>query len=157
MDGSLSLRRTGYSSGQAFSPSVLVTSSERRTMSAQGRDFSSFQGPITAAELKGLSFAATRVSNWSNNYMTMGVDVDFASDWKALEHIHRMAYWYFRPETDPSIQAEFFIHEVRSAGLRDGDMLVNDSETLTANVDAASHEFNAKVTEMVGSHNPVMI
>ena len=51
--------------------------------SAQGKDFSAFQRPVTPADLTGLSFAFTRVSNWSGT--TMGTDPNFAHDWAAFK------------------------------------------------------------------------
>ena len=50
--------------------------------SAQGRDYSGFQSPVTPGELAGLSFAYTRVSDWGGpDGTTMGTDPTFAQNW----------------------------------------------------------------------------
>lgn len=118
--------------------------------SAQGRDFSSWQAPITPADLKGLSFAYTRVSNWSGT--AMGTDVNFTRNWAAFKTagIHRAAYWYFNPSLSPVSQASYFATIVKQAGLGPADILCCDSETLTAGVDAATLTFQRQVRGLTG-------
>jgi lysozyme len=118
--------------------------------SAQGRDFSSWQAPITPADLKGLSFAYTRVSNWTGTQM--GTDINFTRNWAAIKAagLHRMAYWYFRPDLSPVSQASYFVTIVKQAGLAPGDVLCCDSETLTPNVDIATLTFQRQVHALTG-------
>jgi GH25 family lysozyme M1 (1,4-beta-N-acetylmuramidase) len=119
-------------------------------VSAQGKDFSAYQRPVTPADLAGLSFAYTRVSNWSGT--TMGTDVNFTRNWAAFETagIHRAAYWFFNPSLSPVTQATYFATAVKRAGLLPTDVLCCDSETLTANVDAATLTFQRQVKSLTG-------
>lgn len=124
---------------------------------AAGRDYSAFQPPVTADMLKGLSFAYTRVSDWSGT--TMGTDPTFAHNWAMIKAhgLHRGAYWYLNPSVDPVAQARYFVAAVQKAGLTDGDMLVCDSEVLTGNVDAVTHSFCAETAALAGPHVPVLV
>jgi GH25 family lysozyme M1 (1,4-beta-N-acetylmuramidase) len=126
--------------------------------SAQGRDYSSYQRPVDARMLDGLSFAYTRVSNWSG--LTMGTDPRFAGDWAEIraKGLHRGAYWFLLPEVDAAEQARYFVAAVRQQGIRPGDMLVCDSEQLAGNVDAATRAFCAEVDRLTaGDHVIVMV
>lgn len=124
---------------------------------AAGRDYSAFQPPVTAAMLRGLSFAYTRVSNWSGT--TMGTDPTFAHDWMMIRQhgLHRGAYWYLLPSVDPVAQARHFVNAVRAAGLRPGDMLVCDSEVLASNVNAVTASFCTETARLAGPHCPVLV
>jgi Glycosyl hydrolases family 25 len=128
-------------------------------VSAQGRDFSAFQKPVGPADLKGLSFAYTRVSNWSGT--TMGTDPSFAHDWAAIKAaaLHRGAYWYLQPAVSPVAQANYFVAAVKRAGLQPGDMLVCDSELLSASVsvDAVTHTFCSEVAALAGPQCPLLV
>jgi hypothetical protein len=119
-------------------------------MSAQGRDYSAFQAPVGRRQLDGLSFAYTRVSDWSGT--SMGTDPDFAGDWDAIRAagLHRGAYWYLVPDVSPVAQAAYFVAKVKAAGLLPGDMLVCDSEELTATVDEDTLAFQRTVLELTG-------
>jgi Glycosyl hydrolases family 25 len=125
--------------------------------SAQGKDFSAFQRPVTPADLAGLSFAFTRVSDWSGT--TMGTDPDFAHDWAAFKTagLDRGAYWYLLPDVDPVAQARYFFAAVKAAGLEPGNLLVCDSEVLAANADQATHAFCSTLASLAGPANPVLI
>lgn len=124
---------------------------------AAGRDYSAFQPPVTAEMLAGLSFAYTRVSNWSGT--TMGTDPNFAHNWAEMRtaKLHRGAYWYLEPSVDPVAQARYFVGAVRSAGLLPGDMLVCDSEVLADNVDAATYAFCTETAALAGPNCPVLV
>ena len=124
---------------------------------AAGRDYSAFQGPVTPEMLKGLSFAYTRVSDWSGT--TMGTDPTFPHDWAMMKahKLHRGAYWYLLPSVDPVSQARYFVGAVRQAGLVPGDMLVCDSEVLASNVDEVTHRFCAEAAALAGPHCPVLV
>lgn len=125
--------------------------------SAQGKDFSAYQKPVTPGDLKGLSFAFTRVSDWSGT--TMDVDPNFAHDWAAFKTagLDRGAYWYLLPGVDPVAQARYFYGAVKAAGLEPGDLLVCDSEVLAANADQATHAFCATLASLAGPANPVIV
>lgn len=125
--------------------------------SAQGRDFSSYQKPVTVAQLRGLSFAYTRVSNWSGT--TMGVDTTFAGDWAAIKDagLHRGCYWWLHLDVSAVAQANYFVAAVKKAGLAPGDMLVCDSEVPGANAGAMTHAFCSEVAALAGPSCPVLI
>jgi len=125
--------------------------------SAEGRDYSAFQPPVTADMLRGLSFAYTRVSDWSGTHM--GTDPTFAHNWNSIKShgLHRGAYWFMLPNVDPVAQARYFVNAVRAVGLDAGDMLVCDSEELASNVDAVTHSFCAETTRLAGPHCPVLV
>lgn len=124
--------------------------------SAQGKDFSSYQPPVTAADLKGLSFAVARVSDWAGN--TPGTDPHFEANWVAFKaaKIHRGAYWYLSLDVPPKTQADYFVKAVRKAGLEPGDMLIADSEIPAAGADAMTHAFCTEV-EVLAPHCPVLV
>jgi len=123
--------------GLATIPNAQVSqaTSAATVHSAQGRDFSSYQHPVTSGDLQSLSFAYTRASDWSQ-YPNMHVDVNAQRNWAEMKSfgLHRGAYWYFYPQLDPVAQARFFFNTVKSFGLLNGDMLVCDMEELP-NVD----------------------
>jgi hypothetical protein len=125
--------------------------------SAQGKDFSAFQRPVTPADLTGLSFAFTRVSDWSGT--TMGTDPSFAHDWVAFRTagLDRGAYWYLLPNVDPVAQARYFYAVVKAAGLEPGNLLVCDSEVLAANADQATHAFCSTLASLAGPQCPVIV
>jgi hypothetical protein len=89
----------------------------------------------------------------------MGTDPTFAHDWRAIRQhgLHRGAYWYLNPSVDPVAQARYFVAAVKKIGLRDGDMLVCDSEVLTSNVNAVTHSFCAETARLAGPHCPVLV
>lgn len=124
---------------------------------AAGRDYSAFQPPVNAEMVKGLSFAYTRVSNWSGT--TMGTDPNFAHNWAEMKahKLHRGAYWYLLPDVDAVSQARYFVDAVKRAGLQAGDMLVCDSEVLASNVNAVTHSFLAETEKLAGPHCPVLV
>jgi lysozyme len=124
---------------------------------AEGRDYSSFQAPVTPDMLKGLSFAYTRVSNWSGT--TMGTDPNFARNWAEIKAagLHRGAYWYLLPDVDPGAQARYFVAAVQNVGLNPGDMLVCDSEVLASNVDEVTYVFLKETARVAGPNCPVLV
>jgi hypothetical protein len=128
--------------------------------SAQGRDYSDYQKPVTLSMLTGLSFAYTRVSNWQPpDYTIPGVDPHFAGNWREIKAagLHRGAYWYLLLDVDPVAQARFFFNAVVAAGLEPGDMLVCDSEVLGANADSVTHTFCGTVAALAGPACPVLV
>lgn len=120
--------------------------------SAQGADFSAFQKPVQAGDLSGLSFAYTRVSDWGSGGR-MGVDPTFHQDWQAMKAagLHRGAYWFLLPQFSAKAQAAFFAAAVKAAGIRRGDMLVCDSETLAPNVNLSTFTFCEQVDLLLKS------
>jgi GH25 family lysozyme M1 (1,4-beta-N-acetylmuramidase) len=125
---------------------------------ARGRDWSSFQRPVTKASLAGLSFGIVRVSDWSSG---MGVDRSFARDWQQLRAagLVRGAYWYLMltpGSPSPESQAAAFVHEVKAAGLMAADLLVCDSEEEHPGLDEGTLAFCAAVAKLSG-HRPEMI
>jgi Glycosyl hydrolases family 25 len=124
---------------------------------AEGRDYSAYQPPVTAAMLKGLSFAYTRVSDWTG--AKMGTDPAFAHDWAMIKahKLHRGAYWYLLPSVDAVSQARYFVNAVKKAGLQAGDMLVCDSEVLAGNVNQTTHAFCTETAALAGPHCPVLV
>lgn len=134
-----------------------MTSPQAAVHSAQGKDFSSNQPPVTSADLDGLQFAFARVSDWARG---MGTDANFAHNWAAFKaaKIHRGAYWFLEPGADPVAQAKYFVHAIIAAGLEPGDMLVCDSEVEAANADAATGTFCHEVDMLtVGKHTITMV
>lgn len=118
--------------------------------SAQGKDFSAYQADVTAADLKGLAFAAARVSNWSGT--VMGTDPHFAANWAAFKAagVQRMAYWFLLPQVSAVAQATYFVNAVRKCGLEPGDVMVCDSETLSPDVDVLTLAFQNQVKLLTG-------
>lgn len=90
------------------------------TASAQGKDFSAYQAPITEQDLAGLDFAFTKATEGIT-----AVDPHFAANWAVLgaSGLHRGAYHEYHPSQDPLAQAEHLVTTVKSCGLRAGDML----------------------------------
>jgi hypothetical protein len=134
-----------------YNAEVVTATNAATVTSAQGRDWSSFQRPIGSGDLKGLSFGYTRFSDWSH-FPNMNIDVNAVRNWKEMKAVgvHRGAYWYFYADGGPTPveQANFFFAAVHAAGLEDGDMLVNDTELLAANVDSQSFAFNEKLDDL---------
>jgi len=117
--------------------------------SAEGIDLSSFQNPVGASALRGLSFASARVSNWSG--AGMGVDPHFAANWAAFKTagVHRLAYWFLLLTPSAASQARFFVNAVQAQGLRAGDILVCDSEIEDPAMGPATHAFCSAVEAAV--------
>lgn len=124
---------------------------------AQGKDFSSYQPPVTRGDLNGLSFAAARVSNWSG--LAMGTDPNFAHNWAAFKSagLARLAYWYLEPSVDPRAQARRLVDVVRAHGLERGDILVCDSEVPAAKADSATRDFCGQAQRAAGGGAVVAI
>lgn len=103
--------------------------------SAQGKDFSFYQGDLTAAALDGLDFAFTKATEGLNL-----TDPQFARNWAlfgARPGLHRGAYHEFRPGDSPLAQAQHFITAVRQQGIRAGDMLAVVASDYPGITDAA--------------------
>jgi len=124
---------------------------------AKGRDFSSFQQPLTAADVAGLDFVIVRASDWSGG--DMGKDPDFANNWKVIKAagLVRGAYWFFKPGLNPVSQAKRFVEIAKAEGLEAGDILVCDSETPAANVDNVTLAFCEEVARLAGPHVEVWV
>jgi GH25 family lysozyme M1 (1,4-beta-N-acetylmuramidase) len=130
------------------------------TASAQGIDFSSYQPELVTADLSGEAFAFTRVSNWSGTFM--GTDHTFMNNWFVMREarLHRGAYWYLSTgEGYPSVtrQADYFVTAVKNGGVLPGDMLVCDSEVVTATVNSDTHMFCKRVQQLMGAEYPVLV
>lgn len=125
--------------------------------SAQGKDYSAYQSPVGPSDLKGLSFAICRVSDWSG--AVMGTDLHFTGNWAAFRKsgIHQGAYWYLSLDVSAASQAAFFVKAVKQAGLRPGDLLICDSEVPGPNADAMTHAFCTEVEALAGPHCPVLV
>jgi GH25 family lysozyme M1 (1,4-beta-N-acetylmuramidase) len=91
------------------------------TASAQGVDVSSFQAPVTVAELKaaGYSFAFCKATNGVD-----GTDLDFAANWATIAEagIWRGAYHELTTE-NVAEQAQHFTATVRAQGVKAGDLM----------------------------------
>lgn len=149
--------------------------------SAQGKDFSNWNGALTKSSFSGLSFAFFKASE-STNF----IDSQFARSWALGKQvgIHRGAYHFFHPSVDPVAQAKFFVNEVTKNGLEPGDMLVADVEvtsgffkimlglttgptmhknnlplkaTKLSLVDASAKKFLDTVASLVPKENPVLV
>lgn len=122
--------------------------------SAQGKDFSSYQGPVTRTDLAGLSFAGARISNWGGLYgTTQGLDPNFRHNWQAFHDEGldlRIAYWYLLPWVNPAVQARYAMDQLGAAGWQPGDMLACDSEELAGNADEATAAFGAEIDTLAG-------
>ena len=89
------------------------------TTSAQGKDFSAYQPPITAADVAGLDFCFTKATNG-----TEGTDPTFENNWGVIRAAGIIcgAYHELTPG-DPAGQAQHFLATVRAQGLQPGHML----------------------------------
>lgn len=127
---------------------------------AQGKDFSSYQPPVTASDLRGLAFAAARVSNWGGPAgLTMGIDPNFAHNWAAFaaHGLVRMAYWYLELAVGPNAQARRLVSAVEQQGLRRGDILVCDSEIAGANANQVTSAFCREAGRLAGSKAIIVV
>lgn len=90
------------------------------TASAQGIDYSEYQAPLTAVNLKGMSFAWCKATNGAG-----GTDPNFAANWATIKGagIVRGAYHELVPADDLSTQVSHFVLTVDGRGLEPGDML----------------------------------
>ena len=87
-----------------------------------GIDVSYYQGTINWTETKasGIDFAFARVSDGTDF-----IDPQFAANWKNMKAagVVRGAYQFFRPETDPTAQANLLVSQINAAGgLESGDL-----------------------------------
>lgn len=128
-------------------------------MRALGRDWSSFQRPVTRDVLAGLGFGFARVSDWRGG--AMGTDPAFALDWQQLKAagLVRGAYWYLIPAGGPSAeqQAQAFVHEVQLAGLRSDDLLVADSEEDVPGADDFTLAFLDEAERLTGHPRRLLV
>lgn len=124
---------------------------------AKGRDFSSYQQPLTAADVAGLDFVIVRASDWSGG--DMGKDPDFANNWQVIKAAGKIrgAYWFMLPDLNPVQQARRFVEIAKAHGLQAGDILVCDSETPAANVDNVTRAFCDEVAKLAGPHVDVWV
>ncbi len=104
----------------------------------QGVDVSVYQGKVdwAVAHANGIDFAFARVSDG-----TGFPDMEFANNWPAMKAagVVRGAYQFFRPEEDPTAQANLFVSMLSAAsGLVPGDLPpVLDLEVTDSTSDAA--------------------
>jgi lysozyme len=86
-----------------------------------GIDVSEFQGTIKWASVKsaGKDFAVIRVSDGTGH-----LDPFFASNWKNAKAagVAVGAYQFFRPEEDPTVQADLMLSHLSSVGYGAGDL-----------------------------------
>jgi lysozyme len=87
-----------------------------------GVDVSVYQGQVdwTQVRAAGIAFAFARVSDGTGY-----PDTEFASNWPAMKAagVVRGAYQFFRPEEDPTAQANLFASMLTAAGgVADGDL-----------------------------------
>lgn len=130
-------------------------------MRALGRDWSSFQRPVTKDTLAGLAFGFVRVSDWAA-FPSLGTDRNFPWDWKQLGAfgLVRGAYWYLRLDAgapSPQAQAAQFVGQVRNAGLHSTDILVCDSEEDHPDVDAGTLAFQREVLKLSGQRAELVV
>jgi hypothetical protein len=136
--------------------------------SAQGRDFSSWQKPIIANNIRGLDFVFFRTTNGDGSLTTApeaggpvknGDDLTFAHNWAVAKQvgIRRGAYHFFHPDQSPGQQAQLFVDTVKAHGLVAGDILVNDVEVGGANVDDAALAFCNDMHRLAGPQNPILV
>jgi lysozyme len=92
------------------------------TASAQGIDVSSFQAPLTAADLDGLDFAFAKATDGQG-----GTDQNFAANWRVMksEGKHRGTYHELWSASSAPVagQAAHFLATVGAQGIEPGDML----------------------------------
>lgn len=102
--------------------------------SAQGKDFSAYQPPITPADIAGLDFAFAKATE--DLSLT---DPHFEQNWAVLGSggLHRGAYHEYHPGSDPLAQAQHFVSAVRQNGLRAGDILALVASDYPGITDAA--------------------
>lgn len=149
--------------------------------SAQGRDVSNFQGVVSAASWKPYQFGFAKATEG-----TTFRDSTFGGNWANMKsaRIHRGAYHFFHPASDPVAQAKFFVDYVKQAGYGPGDMFVADVEITSGNaltravkrlggvrprnnltqvpvslgtVNVAAKAFLDEVHSLVGDRNPILV
>ena len=90
--------------------------------SAQGKDFSSYQAPVTSPDLDGLAFSFTKATEGPAD-----TDPHFTANWATIKAkgIHRGAYHelWSAGSAPVASQAAHFLAVVKAAGLERGDML----------------------------------
>jgi lysozyme len=123
------------------------------TASAEGRDYSAYQPPITAADLDGLDFAFTKATNG-----TAIIDPNLGSNWAVLAAWGkpRGAYHEFVPSNSPAAQAAYFVAAVNACGLKAGDMLGAVASDYTGTTDAEILAFCNEVRALAGPHCPIL-
>jgi lysozyme len=121
----------------ASGESALVVEACAGGATVQGVDVSVYQGRIDWAQVKaaGIGFAFARVSDGTGY-----PDTEFAANWPGMKAagVVRGAYQFFRPEEDPTAQANLFVSMLASAGgLTAGDLPpVMDLEVTDSTSDA---------------------
>ncbi len=88
----------------------------------KGIDVSYYQGTVNWAEAKasGIDFAFARVADGTDF-----IDPQFAANWTNMKAagVVRGAYQFFRPETDPTAQANLLVAQIKAAGgFESGDL-----------------------------------
>lgn len=124
------------------------------TASAQGRDYSAYQAPLTTADLDGLSFCFTKVTNGLTE-----VDPDLANNWSVLGGWGKPRGGYHELTASGSAtgQASYFIAALKAhGGLKPGDILAvvaSDYPVSDADVKACCDEVHA----LAGPQHPVVV
>jgi len=123
------------------------------TASAQGRDVSAYQLPLLPADLTGLDFAWTKVTDGLSI-----VDPNLASNWAILGKWGKPRGGYHELTSgDASAQAAFFIAALNGhGGLRDGDMLAVVASDYPGVTDASVKVWCDKVRSLAGPH-PILV
>ncbi len=124
------------------------------TASAQGRDYSAYQPPLTTADLDGLSFCFTKVTNGLTE-----VDPNLARNWAVLGSWGkpRGGYHELTAEASATGQAAYFVSALKAnGGLRPGDILAvvaSDYPVNDAEVKACCDEVHA----LAGPQHPIVV
>ena len=121
--------------------------------SAQGKDFSAYQPPITPADIAGLDFAFTKATE--DLSLT---DAHLAGNWAVLgaSGLHRGAYHEYDPGSDPLAQAQHFVSAVKQNGLRPGDILALVASDYPGITDAAFRAACDWTAALAGPACPVL-
>ena len=124
------------------------------TASAQGRDVSAYQLPLVPADLSGLDFAWTKVTDGLSL-----TDPNLASNWAILGKWGKPRGGYHELTSgDTPSQAAFFIAALNGhGGLRAGDMLAVVASDYSGVTDAGVRAWCDKVRSLAGAGHPILV
>jgi len=124
------------------------------TASAEGRDYSAYQAPLTAADLSGLSFAFTKVTNGLTE-----IDPHLARNWAVLGSWGkpRGGYHELVGSASATAQDTYYVDAIKAnGGLRPGDILAVVASDYPGVTDADVKAWCDKVRSLAGPQHPIV-
>ena len=124
------------------------------TASAEGRDYSAYQAPLTAADLSGLSFAFTKVTNGLTE-----IDPHLARNWAVLGSWGkpRGGYHELVGSASATAQGTYYMDAIKAnGGLRPGDILAVVASDYPGVTDADVKAWCDKVRSLAGPQHPIV-